>query len=72
MTRSQDGRIQNGGNNFVVSNHRIIRYFYISNLFLAAAGYTLIYFSKSDIFVAVRVIRRAGYHPENTVHQVSD
>ena len=31
------------------------------------AGYTLIYFSKSDIFVAVRVIRHAGYRPENTV-----
>ena len=31
------------------------------------AGYTLIYFSKSDIFVAVRVIRRAGYRPENTI-----
>ena len=32
------------------------------------AGYTLIYFSKSDIFVAVRVIRCAGYRPENTVY----
>ena len=31
------------------------------------AGYTLIYFSKSDIFVAVRVICHAGYRPENTV-----
>ena len=31
------------------------------------AGYMLIYFSKSDIFVPVRVIRRAGYRPENTV-----
>ena len=31
------------------------------------AGYTLIYFSKSGIFVAVRVIRRAGYRPENTL-----
>ena len=36
-------------------------------LYYHGAGYTLIYFSKSDIFVAVRVIRRAGYRPENTV-----
>ena len=34
-------------------------------------GYNmLINFSKSDIFVAVRVIRHAGYCPENTVHFV--
>ena len=50
------------------SNHRIIRYFYVSNISLAAAGNTLIYFLKSDIFVPVRVIRPAGNPPENTVY----
>ena len=52
ITRSQDGRIQNGGNNSFGS--------------MADAGSYNDFFRTIYIFVPVRVIYRAGNRPENT------